>query len=76
MTSRETTGSVPARKRLNGPCMATFFGGGAIGSAVGARVFARAGRAATALVGMAAPALALHGLATISRRAPPAPAGR
>lgn len=67
-----------ARNRLNGLFMATFFGGGAIGSALGAWVYAHAGWGATALVGMAAPALALalHGLETLSRRAPPAPAGR
>ena len=48
-----------ARNRLNGIFMATFFGGGAIGSALGAWVFAHYGWSATSLVGMAAPGLAL-----------------
>lgn len=56
-----------ARNRLNGIFMATFFGGGAIGSALGAWVFAHYGWEATSLVGMAGPGLALafygvHGL--------------
>ena len=48
-----------ARSRLNGIFMATFFGGGALGSALGAWTYAHYGWGATSLVGMACPALAL-----------------
>ena len=39
--------------------MATFFGGGALGSALGAWTYAHYGWGATSLVGMACPGLAL-----------------
>jgi len=47
------------RSRLNGLYMATFFGGGAIGSAFGGLAFAHAGWAGAAWLGMALPAVAL-----------------
>jgi predicted MFS family arabinose efflux permease len=47
------------RSRLNGLYMATFFGGGAIGSAFGGLAFAHAGWAGAAWLGMALPAAAL-----------------
>lgn len=48
-----------ARSRLNGIYLATFFAGGAIGSALGGWVFARHGWHAVLLTGMAFPAGAL-----------------
>ncbi|OWW19519.1 MFS transporter [Noviherbaspirillum denitrificans] len=48
-----------ARSRLNGIYFALFFAGGALGSALGAWVFASYGWTAALLVGMAFPALAL-----------------
>jgi predicted MFS family arabinose efflux permease len=48
-----------ARSRLNGIYLATFFAGGAIGSALGGWVFARYGWHAALLAGMAFPAGAL-----------------
>jgi predicted MFS family arabinose efflux permease len=47
------------RSRLNGIYFALFFGGGALGSALGAWVFARHGWNAALLAGMAFPAAAL-----------------
>lgn len=47
------------RSRLNGIYFALFFGGGALGSALGAWVFAHYGWHAALLAGMAFPALAL-----------------
>lgn len=47
------------RSRLNGMYFALFFGGGALGSALGAWVFAQYGWNAALLAGMAFPALAL-----------------
>lgn len=47
------------RSRLNGIYFALFFGGGALGSALGAWVFAHYGWNAALLAGMAFPALAL-----------------
>lgn len=47
------------RSRLNGLYFALFFGGGALGSALGAWVFAAHGWNAALLAGMAFPALAL-----------------
>lgn len=47
------------RSRLNGIYFALFFGGGALGSALGAWVFAQYGWNATLLAGMAFPAAAL-----------------
>jgi predicted MFS family arabinose efflux permease len=48
-----------SRSRLNGLYMATFFAGGAIGSAIGGWAFARGGWTLTAWIGFALPALAL-----------------
>ena len=48
-----------ARSRLNGIYLATFFAGGAIGSALGGWVFARWGWHAVLLTGMAFPVTAL-----------------
>ncbi len=48
-----------ARSRLNGLYLATFFAGGALGSALGGWVFARYGWQATLLAGMAFPGVAL-----------------
>ncbi len=48
-----------ARNRMNGIFMASFFCGGALGSALGAWTFAHHGWPATALLGLAGPALAL-----------------
>src|SRR5450830_641112 len=47
------------RSRLNGLFMATFFGGGALGSALGAWIYAEGGWGATSLLGFAFPAVAL-----------------
>ena len=47
------------RSRLNGIYFALFFGGGALGSALGAWVFAQYGWNAALLAGMAFPAAAL-----------------
>jgi predicted MFS family arabinose efflux permease len=52
------------RSRLNGLYMATFFVGGAIGSALGAWAYAHGGWSAAAWTGAAMPALALLCLAT------------
>ena len=52
------------RSRLNGLYMATFFAGGAIGSAFGALAFAHGGWPAAAWLGLALPALALACSAT------------
>ncbi len=48
-----------ARGRLNGVFMATFFAGGAIGSAIGAWAYAQGGWALASWVGFAAPVVAL-----------------
>jgi predicted MFS family arabinose efflux permease len=48
-----------SRSRLNGLYMATFFAGGAIGSALGGWAFARGGWALTSWIGFALPVLAL-----------------
>ncbi|WZB62013.1 MFS transporter [Achromobacter xylosoxidans] len=47
------------RSRLNGLYMATFFLGGAVGSALGASVYARGGWMWTSVLGMALPTMAL-----------------
>ncbi|MCJ8517956.1 putative MFS family arabinose efflux permease [Pseudorhizobium tarimense] len=47
------------RSRLNGLFMATFFCGGAIGSAVGAWAFAEGGWLFASMIGLALPAIAL-----------------
>ncbi len=47
------------RSRLNGLFMATFFGGGALGSALGGWIYAQGGWSATTWLGFAFPALAL-----------------
>ena len=52
------------RSRLNGLYMATFFGGGAIGSAFGGFAFAHAGWPGAAWLGLALPAAALAYAAT------------
>ena len=52
------------RSRLNGLYMATFFGGGAIGSAFGGLAFAQAGWPGAAWLGAALPAAALAYAAT------------
>jgi predicted MFS family arabinose efflux permease len=55
------------RARLNGLYMATFFAGGALGSALGALVFARAGWSGVSWLGMALPGAALLCFATLRR---------
>ena len=57
------------RSRLNGLYMATFFAGGAIGSAFGGLAYARGGWAAAAWLGLALPAAALAYCATERREA-------
>ena len=58
------------RSRLNGIYFALFFGGGAVGSALGAWVFAHYGWNAALLAGMAFPGLALlYWLGELSGRA-------
>lgn len=52
------------RGRLNGLYMATFFAGGAFGSAVGGYAFARGGWTASALTGLVFPVLAMLYLMT------------
>jgi predicted MFS family arabinose efflux permease len=52
------------RSRLNGLYMATFFAGGAIGSAAGGYAFAHGGWPATAWLGLALPVAALAWFAT------------
>ncbi len=52
------------RSRLNGLFMAFFFGGGALGSAIGGWAFAREGWVLTSWIGIALPALALLYYAT------------
>lgn len=52
------------RSRLNGLYIAMFFAGGAVGSALGAWVYAHWGWRATALAGLALPCIALAALAT------------
>jgi predicted MFS family arabinose efflux permease len=52
------------RSRLNGLYMATFFAGGAIGSALGGWAFAQGGWSLTSWVGFALPVLALLYYAT------------
>ena len=47
------------RSRLNGIFMATFFCGGAIGSAVGAWAFAEGGWLLASSIGLALPVIAL-----------------
>ena len=56
--------SVEQRGRLNGLFMATFFAGGAIGSALSGWVFSAAGWSGVAALGMALPALGLLYFAT------------
>lgn len=48
-----------ARGRINGVFMATFFAGGAIGSAIGAWAYAQGGWPLASWIGVAAPAVAL-----------------
>jgi predicted MFS family arabinose efflux permease len=55
------------RGRLNGLYMATFFGGGALGSALGGLVFARGGWPAASYLGAALPLVALLAFATERR---------
>lgn len=55
------------RSRLNGLYMATFFGGGAIGSALGGWAFAHGGWPLTAWIGLAMPMAALLYAATRRR---------
>ena len=52
------------RSRLNGLYMATFFAGGALGSAFGGLAFARGGWPATVWLGLALPVAALAYCAT------------
>ena len=56
------------RSRLNGLFMATFFCGGAAGSAAGAWFFAHGGWTASCLLGLALPILALCCVLTESRK--------
>lgn len=51
------------RSRLNGLFMATFFMGGAIGSAVGGWAFAQGGWALASMIGLVLPVVALVGFA-------------
>ncbi|WP_105383707.1 MFS transporter [Neorhizobium alkalisoli] len=60
------------RSRLNGLFMATFFMGGAVGSAVGAWAFAEGGWLLASMLGLALPVLAFLYFLTERRR--PAPA--
>ena len=55
------------RSRLNGLYMATFFAGGAIGSALGAWAFAQGGWSMTAWLGLAFPVVAMLYFATEGR---------
>ena len=55
------------RSRLNGLYMATFFGGGAIGSALGGWAFAHGGWALASWLGFALPIVALLYFATERR---------
>jgi predicted MFS family arabinose efflux permease len=55
------------RGRLNGLYMATFFGGGALGSALGGLAFARGGWAAASYLGACLPLIALLAFATERR---------
>ena len=57
------------RNRLNGLFMAAFFVGGAVGSGFGAFAYEQGGWLAAALIGMAAPALALLAFLAVERRA-------
>ena len=57
------------RGRLNGLFMATFFAGGAVGSALGAWAYAQGGWTLAAWFGLALPILALCYFATEPRRA-------
>ncbi|QDL94656.1 MFS transporter (plasmid) [Paroceanicella profunda] len=60
VSQREIFGLAPhARGRLNGLFMATFFIGGALGSAAGAFVFSHYGWGPTSVLGLAGPAVAL-----------------
>jgi predicted MFS family arabinose efflux permease len=63
------------RSRLNGLFMATFFTGGAIGSALSGWAYSRFGWTAVGLLGMALPMLSLA-YAVTERRAPKTPVGR
>ncbi|WP_455273278.1 MFS transporter [Rhizobium herbae] len=56
------------RSRLNGLYMATFFAGGAIGSALGGWLYAEGGWWATSMLGLALPVVAL--LYSLSERKP------
>lgn len=56
------------RSRLNGLFMATFFAGGALGSALGGWIYAQGGWSATSWLGCLFPALALLYYATEFRR--------
>ncbi len=60
------------RGRLNGLYMATFFTGGAIGSALGGWGFAHGGWSLTSWIGFALPMAGLAGFATEFRRRPQA----
>ncbi len=62
------------RGRLNGLYMATFFVGGAAGSALGGWAYARGGWSLTSWMGLALPVLAFAGFLT-ERRAPAPAAG-
>lgn len=55
------------RSRLNGLYMATFFAGGALGSALGGWAYAHWGWGVTSLIGMALPVMALAYFSTESR---------
>jgi predicted MFS family arabinose efflux permease len=57
------------RSRLNGLYMATFFAGGAIGSALGGWSYAHWGWGVTSLIGMALPLMALAYFRTEPRSA-------
>jgi predicted MFS family arabinose efflux permease len=60
--------SAEHRSRLNGLYMATFFAGGAVGSAIGGWAFATGGWAMTAWIGLCFPAFAFLLFLTESRR--------
>ncbi|MEM5472987.1 MFS transporter [Hoeflea sp. AS60] len=59
--------SAEHRSRINGIFMATFFAGGAFGSAVGGWAFAHGGWPTAAMIGATLPVLALAGFATERR---------
>lgn len=59
--------SAEHRSRINGIFMATFFTGGAVGSAIGGWAYASGGWFMAAIIGIALPLLALAGFATERR---------